>query len=118
MAVIKQNQNEEITRAKKKPAKIAEGVKSSSDDDQEAVRAKAQPCFTPKNGSVIPARKRLVKTMMFDYVVQSIGPSSSGDPKALSKNSSSSSSEMVPLPPPNSSNGTITKKNNIFPYTP
>jgi hypothetical protein len=51
MSVIKQNQNEEITRAKKKAAEMAEEVKSSSDDDQEAVRAKAQPCFTPKNGS-------------------------------------------------------------------
>jgi quinol-cytochrome oxidoreductase complex cytochrome b subunit len=53
MAVIKQNQNEEITRAKKKPAKIAEGVKSSSDNDQEAVRAKIQSWFTPKNHIIL-----------------------------------------------------------------
>jgi hypothetical protein len=99
---------------------MAEGVKSS---DQEAVcRAKTQPRFKPKNGSVIPAKRRLVKTMMFDYIVQSIscllcscGSSSSGAPKALSKNYSGCS-EMVP--PPNSSNGRIRKKNNIFPaYT-
>jgi hypothetical protein len=63
MAVIKQNQNEEITRAKKKPAEMVEGVKSSSDDDQEAVRAKIQPWFTPKNHiilfsfSFIPSKK-------------------------------------------------------------
>lgn len=114
--LVKQNQDEEIMGAKTKP-EVIEGVKSR---DQEAVicRAKTQ----LKKGSVIPAKKRLVKTMMFDYIiyiVQSIacllcsrGPSSSGAPKALSKNSCSCS-EMVP--PPNSSNGK--KKNNIFPYT-
>lgn len=111
----KQNQSEEM-RARAKPTpEIVEGVNSK---DQEAVRGKTQPWFTPKNGSVIPPTRRLVKTMMLDYTVQSIGSvlcnpgsSSSGAPKALSKKPGSCPEVD---PPPNSSHGK--KENTIFPY--
>ncbi|KAK7850713.1 hypothetical protein CFP56_043811 [Quercus suber] len=74
-------------------------------------RAKTKPWFTPKNGSVIPTKRRLVKTMMLDWIVQSIASllrslcsSASEAPKALSKNFSRSA-KLVPFPPPNSTNG-------------
>ncbi|GMY06633.1 Filaggrin-2 like [Fagus crenata] len=105
------NQSEEIVRVKRLTTK-PEMVVEMNSDDQEEVRAMTQPRFTPKNGSVIPARRRLVKTIMLDSIVHSIASlvrslGSSEDPKALSKKSSSCS-KTVPLPPPNSSNG---KKN-------
>lgn len=34
---------------------------------------KAGSWFKPKKGSVFPRKKRLVKRMMFDYLVQSVG---------------------------------------------
>ncbi|KAL7246132.1 hypothetical protein ACSBR2_001297 [Camellia fascicularis] len=39
---------------------------------EEVVEAKTEPFFKPKKGSVIPAKRRLVKTMMFDYIAQSM----------------------------------------------
>ncbi|GMP46734.1 hypothetical protein CsSME_00014781 [Camellia sinensis var. sinensis] len=39
---------------------------------EEVVEAKTEPLFKPKNGSVIPAKRRLVKTMMFDCIAQSM----------------------------------------------
>ncbi|CAA2997216.1 Hypothetical predicted protein [Olea europaea subsp. europaea] len=32
----------------------------------------AQPAFKPKKGTVLPAKRRLVKRMVFDFIVQSI----------------------------------------------
>ncbi|KAG2663280.1 hypothetical protein I3760_16G020800, partial [Carya illinoinensis] len=66
--------------------------------------------FTPNKGSVIPAKRRLVKRMMFDSIVQiitslfcSYGGSSSGVSITKSKNYSSSSSKVAAQP--NSSYG-------------
>ncbi|KAL7246129.1 hypothetical protein ACSBR2_001294 [Camellia fascicularis] len=39
---------------------------------EEVVEAKTEPLFKPKKGSVIPAKRRPVKTMMFDYIAQSM----------------------------------------------
>ncbi|KAL7246135.1 hypothetical protein ACSBR2_001300 [Camellia fascicularis] len=38
---------------------------------EEVVEAKTEPLFKPKKGSVIPAKRKLVKTMMFDCIAQS-----------------------------------------------
>nr|POE99536.1 hypothetical protein CFP56_78833 [Quercus suber] len=91
-----------------KPEKLLE---MNSDDQNGMSRAKTKPRFTPKNGSVIPTKRRSVKTMMLDWIVQSIASllrslcsSASEAPKALSKNFSRSS-KLVPFPPPNSTNG-------------
>ncbi|KAG7941125.1 hypothetical protein I3843_16G023000 [Carya illinoinensis] len=88
---------------------VVEGM-NSIDHEEEAVVAKTQPCFTPKKGSVIPAKRRLVKRMMFDSIVQiitslfcSCGGSSSGVSITKSKNYSSSSSKVAAQP--NSSYG-------------
>ncbi|KAK9993759.1 hypothetical protein SO802_023462 [Lithocarpus litseifolius] len=35
-------------------------------------KCKAEPRFKPKIGSVFPAKKRLVKRMMFDYILHSL----------------------------------------------
>ena len=105
------NQSEGIVKAKRpmtKPEKVGE----MNSDDQKAIRAKTESRFTPKRGStVIPAKRRLVKTMMLDWIVQSIASllhslcsSASEAPKALSKNFSTNL-KLVPFPPPNSTNG-------------
>ncbi|GMP46733.1 hypothetical protein CsSME_00014780 [Camellia sinensis var. sinensis] len=39
---------------------------------EEVFEAKTEPRFKPKKGSVIPAKRRLVKTMMFNCIVESI----------------------------------------------
>nr|POF18105.1 hypothetical protein CFP56_62371 [Quercus suber] len=106
------NQSEGIVRAKrlmKKPKKVLE---MNLDDQNGMSRAKTKQQFTPKNGStVILAKRRLVKTMMLDWIVQFVASllrsfcfSASEASKALSKNFSSSS-KLVPFPPPNSTNG-------------
>ena len=100
------NQSEGIVKAKRpmiKPEKVGE----MNSDDQKAIRAKTESRFTPKRGStVIPAKRRLVKTMMLDSIVKSIA-SASEAPKAALSEKSSSSSKLVPLPPPNSSNSKL-----------
>ena len=106
------NQNEGIVRAKRLMTKPKKVLVMNSDDQNGMSRAKTKPRFTPKNGStVIPAKRRLVKTMMLDWIVQSIASllhslysSASEAPKALFKNFSNSS-KLVPFPPPNSTNG-------------
>ncbi|KAK9993768.1 hypothetical protein SO802_023471 [Lithocarpus litseifolius] len=108
------NQSEGIVKAKS-PVTKPEKVVEMNSDDQRAIRAKTESRFTPKNGStVIPAKRRLVKTMMFDSIVKSIASllrslcsSASGTPKAALSEKSSSSSKLVPLPPPNSSNSKL-----------
>ncbi|KAG2665850.1 hypothetical protein I3760_15G027200 [Carya illinoinensis] len=40
---------------------------------EELIRARAETCFRTKRGGVIPAKKRLVKRMMWDYIVEYIG---------------------------------------------
>ena len=37
--------------------------------NEELARSKTEPWFKPKIGSVIPAKRRLVKRMMFDYIL-------------------------------------------------
>ena len=112
--MMEQNQCEGIVKAKKpmtKPEKVVE----MNSDDQKSIRAKTESRFTPKSGStVIPAKRRLVKTMMLDSIVKSIATllrslcsSASEAPKATLSEKSSSSSKLVPLPPPNSSNSKL-----------
>ncbi|KAG5219098.1 hypothetical protein IMY05_C5288000100 [Salix suchowensis] len=35
---------------------------------EEVIRSKKGPCFKHKNDSLIPKRRRLVKSMMFDFI--------------------------------------------------
>ena len=104
--MMEQNQCEGIVKAKRpmtKPEKVVE----MNSDDQKAIQAETESRFTPKSGStVIPAKRRLVKTMMLDSIVKSIA-SASEAPKAALSEKSSSSSKLVPLPPPNSSNSKL-----------
>ncbi|KAG6620698.1 hypothetical protein I3842_Q054100 [Carya illinoinensis] len=93
----------------KTTGEVVEAV-NSSNHEEEAVVAKTQPWFTPKKGSVIPAKRRLVRRIMFDSIVQfiasllcSCGGSSSGVSITKPKNYSSISSKIVAQP--NSSYG-------------
>ncbi|KAE8100512.1 hypothetical protein FH972_018407 [Carpinus fangiana] len=65
--------------------------------DEEPAGSKTQPWFKPKHGSVIPAKRRSVKRMMFDWLVQSISgrPAVSG---ASQSNSANGCSKKFPLP--------------------
>ncbi|KAK7844244.1 hypothetical protein CFP56_011092 [Quercus suber] len=40
--------------------------------DEQGLEKKTEPRFKPKIGSVFPAKKRLVKRMMFDYILHSL----------------------------------------------
>ena len=106
------NQSGGIVRAKRLMTKPKKVLEMNSDDQNGMGKAKTKPRFTPKNGStVILAKRRLVKSMMRDWIVQSIASllhslcsSAFEAPKALSKNFSSSL-KLVPFPLPNSTNG-------------
>ena len=106
------NQSEGIVRAKRLMTKPKKVLEMNSNDQNGMSRAKTKPWFKPKNGStVIPAKRRLVKTTTLDWIVQSIASllrsfcsSASEAPKALSKNFSTNL-KLVPFPPPNSTNG-------------
>ncbi|XP_059455776.1 uncharacterized protein LOC132185968 [Corylus avellana] len=76
-----------------KPEKVAK-----LNPDEEPAGSKTQPRFKPKVGSVIPAKRRLVKRMMFDWFVRSI----SGRPSVPQFNTTSGCSKK--FSPPNSSN--------------
>ncbi|EEF42070.1 conserved hypothetical protein [Ricinus communis] len=41
---------------------------------EEGSKAGTEACFKPKNGSVFPKKKKSVKRMMFDCLVQSTTP--------------------------------------------
>ncbi|KAG6674146.1 hypothetical protein I3842_15G028100 [Carya illinoinensis] len=110
------NQTGEM-RAKAMAPEMLERV-NSGHDDKEAVRDKTvtQECrFQPKTGStVIPAKRRLVKTLMYESIVQSVDSLLS-----CSRSGASSSSSTNPtissktVPPKNSAN--VRKDNSIFP---
>jgi hypothetical protein len=80
-----------------KPEKVAK-----LNPDEEPAGSKTQPLFKPKVGSVIPAKKKLVKRMMFDCLAQFIsgGPSASG----ASQSNTTASGCSKKFPPPKSSN--------------
>jgi hypothetical protein len=92
-----------------KPEKVAK-----LNPDEEPAESKTQPLFKPKVGSVIPAKKKLVKRMMFDCLAQSIsgGPSASG----ASQSSTTASGCSKKFPPPKSSNDKKSKI--IYPNPP
>ena len=67
------NQSGGIVRAKRLMTKPEKVLEMNSDDQNGMGKAKTKPQFTPKNGStVILAKRRLVKSMMLDWIVQSI----------------------------------------------
>lgn len=45
---------------------------------QELSKDPKEPSSKPKHGSVFPAKKKLVKRMVFDYLVQSTTPNKAG----------------------------------------
>ncbi|KAI5315567.1 hypothetical protein L3X38_044743 [Prunus dulcis] len=85
---------------RKEPMKL----KLSSSQDQ----SKAEPwLFKPKAGSVFPVKKRLVKRMMFDQIVQCFGSVSVSEnittrpsSASASKANKVASNQVYPSPPP------------------
>ncbi|KAK9265339.1 hypothetical protein L1049_027254 [Liquidambar formosana] len=86
---------------------------------EKVTEAKVEPWFKPKSGGIIPRKRKLVKRMIFDYLVESIASlfrsragstSSTGPPPS---NNCSTCFKTV-LPPPATSNGKK-KKAAIFP---
>ncbi|KAI8014584.1 hypothetical protein LOK49_LG05G02485 [Camellia lanceoleosa] len=71
---------------------------------EEVFESKTEPRFKPKKGSVIPAKRRLVKTMMFNCIVESIASLFC----FRSHNNNGSCPEIVS--PINTSNSMIDKK--------
>lgn len=90
----------------------------NSSDDEEAVRDKTvtqQYRFQPKTGSVIPAKRRLVKTLMYESIVQSVASlfCSRGCVASSSSSKNRTIDSKITVPPNSSANGR--KDNNIFP---
>jgi len=68
--------------------------------DEEPAGSKTQPWFKPKKGSVIPVKRRSVKRMMFDWLVQSLSSRTSVSGASQSNNTKGSKK----FPPSKSSN--------------
>ncbi|PON65333.1 hypothetical protein TorRG33x02_270990 [Trema orientale] len=73
MALAQKVSAEEVVGPKTEPVKL------HATEDMGRVEAHAR--FKPKTGSVIPARRRLVKTMMLEYMLK-LGSASATAPKA------------------------------------
>lgn len=85
---------------------------------EELIEARTETCFRTKHGGVIPAKKRLVKRMMWDYIIKYIGwvfcfslPSASAVPQAHSHTANGNFKTDSPLNFANSMG-----KKNIVPY--
>ncbi|KAG6674152.1 hypothetical protein I3842_15G028700 [Carya illinoinensis] len=99
------NQSGEM-RAKGMAPEMLERVNSG--DDKEAVRDKTvtqQYRFQPKTGSVIPAKRRLVKTLMYESIVQSISSLFSCSRGVASSSSTNPTINSKTVAPNNSANG-------------
>ncbi|KAK9265340.1 hypothetical protein L1049_027255 [Liquidambar formosana] len=114
--VLKVNQGEGVKGGKTESGSKPKMVVELQPAGEEVVEAKTEPWFKPKIGSVFPARRRLVKRMIFDYIVQSFASlfCSRGRPSSfdvpLSNKGSGPSGCLKIFPPPKTSNGKQNKK--------
>ncbi|KAL9359110.1 hypothetical protein Peur_047233 [Populus x canadensis] len=88
----RQNRAKKEEEEKKKKKKAAMEVKNrNSPAGEEAIKSKKDACFKHKNDSLIPKRRRSVKSMMFDSIASAIFGSSCLHPPSKPKEYNSGS---------------------------